>query len=186
MSTPTRHRRRGRNNNTEPPADRGEAVTPQPVTLESKETEGFLLHRLNTAAGDAQAAQQQAQAKATEARRQDQVVAQYEATEKELIAQLQQLQADKEAASRRAEDARAASAACTADHLEFKKQEADALRLCKAAGINVEPRAPQLPNGVDPAGPTRVDLSDDDPLTGPLSRFHEAHDEQDAQSAGAA
>jgi hypothetical protein len=155
-------------------------MTPQPVALESRETEGFLLHRLHTANHDAQKAQQQAQAAAAEAHRQDQIAVQLDSSAQELAAQLQQIQADKEAAVRRAEEARNASAAFTAQREEYNKQATDALRLCDAAGIQV-----QL-NGTDPAGPTRVDLADDDPLTGPLARFHEAHDELDAESAGAA
>lgn len=181
----TRGHRRGRNDNTPPPADRGEPVTAQPVTLESRETEAFLLHRLHTANADAHHAQQKAQAADAEALRQDQIAAQLDNSTKELAAQIQQLKADKETAEARAAEARNASDGFSAQHGEFNRQAADAMRLCAAAGIEVRP---MLPPGVDPAGPTSHDLNGGDPLAGPLGRFHEAHDEQDqrdAQSAGA-
>lgn len=104
--------------------------------------------------------------------------------------ELAQVQQDRQEAAQLAERARSYGTAAVADREKFEKAAADARTVLVSFNLDVPEIADQdVPPMPGPAGPTRIDLVDDDPLTGPLARFHEAHDEQDqhdAQQAGAA
>ena len=64
---------------------------------------------------------------------------------------------------------------------QFHEDRAADLRASIAALPAQDPAPHVLPNGVDPAGPTSIDLADRR-LDGPMNRFNEAHDEHAAET----
>lgn len=194
--TDTRRHRRGR---SETPDTAGADT----VTLQSREFIEKLLREYLDNTKHANLAKDEAQRAFKDAARFEQQATDLSAKEQAVIAriqqaqaELQQLQADRKEAATFAEQARSYGNTQMGKRDGFTGQATDARTVLESFQIPIpddtdtkEQAALPAGEGSDPTDPTRVDLSDDDPLTGPLSRFNEAHDEQDhldAQSAGAA
>jgi hypothetical protein len=111
-------------------------------------------------------------------------------------AELQQVQTERQEASGYAEKAREYGTSQMASHDSFAGQAADARTVLESFNIAIPDQSgnaefaavPSAVKSIDPAGPTRVDLSDDPRMNGPMDRFNDAHNEEDQQDpqAGAA
>jgi hypothetical protein len=184
------------------------------VTLQSREFIEKLLREYVENTKAANGAQEEAKRAFGDAARFEQQAKDLDAKEQVNLAQIQQAKAELQQVQARlqqaeagrqqvlaelqeanvfAEQARAYGTAQKANQEGFTGQATDARTVLERFDIAVpddmeqtaQAPMPAPSNGVDPAGPTSVDLADDPRMNGPLSRFNEAHDEDAAESAGA-
>jgi chromosome segregation ATPase len=182
------------------------------VTLQSREFIEKLVREFHENNRQAQAAQHEAQRAFADAARFEQQAKDLDAKEQLNLAQIQQAQAELrqvqaklqqaeagrqqvlaelQEANTFADNARIYGALQMATHERFAGQATDARTVLDSFKITIpeetEPAGPALP--APPTSPmpvVPVDPTADDPrMDGPVQRFNEAHDEDEAESAGA-
>jgi hypothetical protein len=178
MSVPSTRRRRRGNHDT---SDASHGATT--VTLNSREFIEKLLREYVDNTNRATTAKDAADKAFKDAARFEQQVADLATKEQAALAkiqqaqtELQQVQTERQETSGYAEKAREYGTSQMVSHDSFAGQAADARTVLESFQIAIpdQPGKPELAAaqaGVDPAGPTRVDMADDDPLTGPATTF---------------